>query len=417
MNILWITDRPPCPPDTGGKIVVHSRIRSLAARGHAVYLLSLYDWKDLAEVPEDFRSCCAGVELFPRPSVPISAAQSLWWSWPVASRYSPALVRRIREILRSGRIDVLQVEYSVMSANALAALEGLLAVARCLNFHDYGETALRTLAERLPRLSPRRALYEMEARRKGRYDRRLIQDETFDVFLFVSADDLNRAADQVGDKRPEFRHIPIGVDLADCVGSSVAALDSDEEPADRTILFVGSFADETNTDAVRWFAREVFPRLPADLGVRLLIVGRHAVEILSDLEGPSVSILQDVPDIRPYLGRASVFIAPIFSGAGTRVKLLDALAAGLLVVGTDKAFEGTRVRHGTHVLRANTADEFVAVLKDVLARPYAFRRIAEAGHAYVVAEHSPAHVAEALEQAYKIAVTTRARRGRGGEPE
>ena len=104
-------------------------------------------------------------------------------------------------------------------------------------------------------------------------------------------------------------------------------------------MFIGSFRHSPNLDAIRWFIEEIFPLILQERPQTLLyLVGSDAPEGWN--WHPSVRLLGLVPDIKVPLQRYSVFVCPILSGSGIRVKLLEAFASGIPVVSTSMGAEG-----------------------------------------------------------------------------
>lgn len=101
------------------------------------------------------------------------------------------------------------------------------------------------------------------------------------------------------------------------------------------VLFSGDMSFAPNIDAAHLLAEKIFPSLRQQLpGVQLYLVGRKPVESIRNLQGPDITVTGDVKDMGVYLHEASVYVAPHFTGAGTRTKILEALGAGLPIVTT-----------------------------------------------------------------------------------
>lgn len=135
------------------------------------------------------------------------------------------------------------------------------------------------------------------------------------------------------------------------------------------IVYVGSFIHPPNVDAAAWLAREIFLRVRSRVPTATLqLIGSHASHEVEALAGDGVGVHGDVPAVLPFLDAAAVFAAPIRTGGGMRVKVLEALAYGKAVVATPLAVEGLDVTDGEQVLVAETeaafADALVALLRD-----------------------------------------------------
>ena len=132
-------------------------------------------------------------------------------------------------------------------------------------------------------------------------------------------------------------------------------------PARRELFFVGQLAYEPNQDAVRWFANEVLPLVLEQVpDARFRVVGRNA-EAVADLAAlTGVDLVGPVDDLREELERAVVSVVPIRFGAGTRLKVLEALASRIPIVSTAIGCEGIDVVDGIHALVADDARSFAA---------------------------------------------------------
>jgi glycosyltransferase involved in cell wall biosynthesis len=170
-----------------------------------------------------------------------------------------------------------------------------------------------------------------------------------------------------------------------------------------------------NVDGVRWFVDEVLPRIRSqEPSFELAVVGRNpaaAVTALGARDG--VSVIGAVPDPVPYLHGAAVAVVPLRAGSGTRLKVLEALAAGTPVVSTPLGVEGLDVVAGRHVEVAEGAEGFAAAVLGLLHDPA--RRAGLATEGRRLAEESygwPAAV-EALLQVHERVAEERRASGRG----
>ena len=149
-----------------------------------------------------------------------------------------------------------------------------------------------------------------------------------------------------------------------------------------TLLFVGALDYEPNTDAVDWFVREVFPlvrRRRPDAAVR--IVGRGADQVGWVREVDGVELVGPVDDLAVELAGADVAIVPIRVGAGTRLKVVEALANHLPLVTTTVGCEGIDVTDDVSARLADDAEGFAAACVALLGDPGARQRLADAGAA------------------------------------
>lgn len=174
--------------------------------------------------------------------------------------------------------------------------------------------------------------------------------------------------------------VPNGVDLARY------ALRREPPAAAPQVLFVGDLSWPPNAEAVRWFLREIWPRIQsARPDVRAEVVGRGAPRDLTGAAAPGLTLVGDVPDTRPHWERAAVSVVPLLAGGGTRLKILESAACGVPVVATPVGAEGLELAPEREIrLRADAAG-FAEAVVELLADPGLARRQAAAARARVEA--------------------------------
>jgi len=141
-------------------------------------------------------------------------------------------------------------------------------------------------------------------------------------------------------------------------------------------MFLGDLSYPPNAEAARWLVQDIWPSIA---GATLRIVGAGAAPT-----GPAVVATGFVADLNEEWRRATCMVAPIRSGGGTRVKVLDAFAAGVPVVATGLAVEGLDVVAGTHYLHAETSDQFVEAVNRLLEDTELRARLSNAARVHVV---------------------------------
>jgi glycosyltransferase involved in cell wall biosynthesis len=131
------------------------------------------------------------------------------------------------------------------------------------------------------------------------------------------------------------------------------------------LVMTGLMHYRPNIDGALYFINEIFPRILASRpDMVFYIVGAGATDELKRLAGPTVVVTDTVPDVRPYVHDAAVFVVPLRMGGGTRLKVLEGLSMAKAVVSTSVGCEGIDVVHGQHLLVADDPQGFAdAVLK------------------------------------------------------
>ena len=169
---------------------------------------------------------------------------------------------------------------------------------------------------------------------------------------------------------------------------------SEPEPTSPTpergdILFVGSMDYHANIEAALEFARDVWPAIRASHpDFRFVIVGRNPPQEVRDLAAqPGIVVTGTVDDVRPWYRSAFAVVVPLRTGSGTRLKILEALAAGVPVISTRLGAEGLNIQDGENILLAETASEMQRAVDLLTELPERWRVLAAAGHALVEHEY------------------------------
>lgn len=171
-----------------------------------------------------------------------------------------------------------------------------------------------------------------------------------------------------------------------------------------SVLFLGSLDWRPNQDSLRVLLHQVFPEVRLqEPDAKLIIVGRNPPEWLqtqvSQLDG--VELHGNVPDVRPHLARAGVLAVPLRIGGGSRLKILEALAAGLAVVSTRIGAEGLELVPNQHLLVTDGSETMAAAIVSAMRNPQSMRQLALAGRNRVVERYDWVNLAEKLHEVWQ----------------
>lgn len=375
-NILVLTHRVPFPPDKGDRIRTYHLLRLLSRRAN-VHLASLCDEPLAADTLETLRQLCTRLEIqrvgpwSRRMQAGMSLA--LGGTATVGAFHSPCLRSTVRDWAAETRYDAVLASSSGMVPYVLLPeLDGVPAVVDLVDV-DSQKWLDYAAASR----GPASWLYRVEGRRLRRLERSLA-DWAHAVTLVSEAEARIYRAIQ---PRGPVHAISNGVDLeyfqpapeADSLGC----------------VFVGALDYRPNVDGIVWFCREVWPAIRlGQPDARLALVGRQPVAAVRRLGAiPGVTVVGQVPDVRPYLGDAAIALVPLRIARGVQNKVLEALAMGRPVVASPEAVEGLRVTPGSHLLVAESplawSDMVLQLFKDADLR----RSLGMSGRRYVEEAH------------------------------
>jgi glycosyltransferase involved in cell wall biosynthesis len=197
---------------------------------------------------------------------------------------------------------------------------------------------------------------------------------------------LSRYARLVAVSEPDRRDlealaqgVPVELVPNGVASDELEPLPPSSEPA--TLLFTGTLSHPPNSEGIRWFADEVWPRVrAAQPEVRLLVVGRDPPPRVRELDArEGIEVVGPVPAMSPYFARATAVVVPLHSGGGTRLKILEALSCRRAVVSTSVGCEGLDLADGSHLLVADGAPAFAEATLRLLDDAALRERLANAG--------------------------------------
>jgi glycosyltransferase involved in cell wall biosynthesis len=387
----------PLPPKSGGRLRVFNLLKHLASR-HRVTLLTLADSaEDVATHIPDLERLCGRVIVIPwRPGPAALAGRAILGAgWigtlplSVLNKRSPALAGALHELLQRESFDVVQIEWIQMAQHVHDLDWALLARRGVLVEHDVAWLPLDRRVGVTRGLA--RRFWAREARLMRAYEEAAWR--RFARVVTMSEDDARHVRPVTG----RVSVVPNGVDTghyAECV---------DAKRDDRTLLLVGWFRHDPNVDALRYFLESIYERIvQRHPDVKLRIVGSHVPRALERLAArwSSVELAGYVEDVRSELARAAVSVVPLRVGGGTRLKILESMAAGTPVVTTSIGCEGLEVEVDRHVLVGDSPEAFAARVSDLLADRDRQRRLAREARSLVELRYDWSRSAQALESVY-----------------
>jgi glycosyltransferase involved in cell wall biosynthesis len=211
-----------------------------------------------------------------------------------------------------------------------------------------------------------------------------MQVKAFDRVVTMTAEDAAYLKSYAPDAN--VRAVPIGID-ADAFAPQVA-----EPGRPVEVIFVGNFNHSPNVEAARFLAQKLAPRFP-DISFRI-----HGAPVPEGVfSAPNVTFPGYVPDTRALYRRPNTIVAaPLFSGTGQRVKLLEAFAMGCPVVTTSVGAMGFPVRDGVNAIVANTESAFVGAIEQLAGSLEYRTRLGNSARQMIVAGFTWEGLSEAL---------------------
>lgn len=353
LKILFLASWFPYPPDNGSRQRTYHLLHGLA--GHEITLIALTDPDQISTQIPAVSALYQRVIAFPRkPFLPrrFSALRAFLSPRPryIVDTYDPAVSSAIHNTMRENQFDAIVASELSMAVYAVEINHPHIV------FDDVEVGIFRDAYENKRGFA--RWRHQLTWFKHKSYMQQLVRP--FQILTVVSGQERERVR-AMGIASERIAFVPNGVDCdaADSISATV-------EPF--SLIYNGAITFAANLEAIRYFVREILPLVrAAEPAVKLRITGRADQVAQNDLSEDNVVLFTGyVPDVKPLVKASAVCIVPLRRGGGTRLKILEAMALCTPVVATTKGAEGLNVRHGEHLLIADSPRAFADAVLELL---------------------------------------------------
>ncbi|GIV33810.1 MAG: glycosyl transferase family 1 [Chitinophagales bacterium] len=362
MKILQFCNKPPFPPADGGAIAMGSMTRCLVHNGFEVTVLSMVSHKHRSQAddwPQDLRKrvrlLFAEVDLRVKKH---AAFLNLFSSESYhAQRFHTATVARsLQALLHDEVFDVIQME-TIYPMVYHALIRRLSDAPITLRLHNIEHEVWLTTAANDP-VFYRRMYLRLLAERLKTFELKAISQA--EGILAISSADLDKISHLI---QVPAETIPLGMDIT----HYAPAMDFAHPPR---LFHLGAMDWIPNQIGLRWFLDKVWPRLRARFpALELHLAGRKMPAAFFGYKSPGLIIHGEVGDAVEFMRSKDIMIVPLLSGSGLRVKIIEGMLLGKVVVSTSVGASGIHYKDGENILIANNEDEFVRKISDCINRP------------------------------------------------
>ncbi|MFK7799786.1 MAG: glycosyltransferase family 4 protein [Aureispira sp.] len=391
MKILQLCKKFPYPLKDGEAIAITYLARALHTLGAELTLLSMNTSKhyfDNSTLPEDVHHY-KSIHLIDIDNR-VNAKDAFWnlftsQSYHIARFVSKAFEAKLIELLSKESYDIVQLEtlYLAPYVETIRKYSKAKIVMRSHNVeHEIWQRVTSNTAWGLKKIY----LHLLTSRLKNFELERL---NKYDLLVAITARDLDFFS-RLGSRVPS--HVtPIGLDLQDY---TYQVKPPQKHPS---FCFIGSLDWMPNTEGVEWILEKVWPRvLEQQPQAHFHIAGRNTPQAWLEKTWPNVTIHGEVHSATEFIQAHDVMLVPLFSGSGMRVKILEGMALGKVVVSTSLGLEGIAAGHNKEVFIADTVEAFVQVLVQCQQMPQALPQIGAAAVDFLHEHYDNVRVAEKL---------------------
>ncbi|MEG1498719.1 MAG: glycosyltransferase family 4 protein [Bacteroidales bacterium] len=354
LRILQICNKPPYPLVDGGCIAMFALTKGLLMNKQEMKILSAYSFKHpilpiTYEKLEKAKIEAVFLDLKPHF---LSMFFNLFRSHSyilqrfITSDFSSAL----QKILCDQTFDIVQIE-SLFMAPYIPLIRKYSRAKICVRAHNVEHSIWEKLLQR-EKLPWKRKYYSILAKR-------LRQEEIFwlnqaDAVLTITEKDT-LSFSTLGVNKP-LHYVPFGV--------FDTLMPTEVLPEFPSLFYLGAMNWLPNEEGIRWFLKEVWPSIHVLFPeMKFYIAGRQIPHWLTNADFPQVIVMGEVEDAKMFMASKSIMVVPLFSGSGVRIKIIEGMVAGKLVITTPLGAQGIDCRDGVHIRLANTAQEFVEAIR------------------------------------------------------
>ena len=363
MKLLWIIPECPYPANTGGKQGIWNRIVQMSFTND-IHLFCVADSEEEAEASEDeILKYCKSVKFYVRKKRLSVLLKSLVFPYAAVSKWFKSMRRDVEKASEEFKPEFVLCDFpqvignlskNVRTDNKIVLFQGNIEYLTMKSIAECTVSFMKKIA------------FSIMAKQMEIYENTIYKKSFIDLYSFVSITDK-----EFFEKKYHITStnlIPVGANVSNELRISNK----------KQLIFVGKMSYAPNNSAVLWFIEnvwsEVIKRVP---DAKFYVIGKEPSEEVLKMASQYSSIIVTglVEDVEPYYNDASAVVVPIENGGGVKVKLLEALGQGCLVIATANGIKGTDFVPDKHLLMASNAEMYIDYCVEALENPGKFAEI------------------------------------------
>lgn len=360
MNILWLTIDALLPLETAGRLGIYKRLEAVG-KHHQVYLYYLYTEEKEYEECKKLEQFCIKVYGFRREkNIFQLLLKYLKYPYTVSTRINKELSIHLKKCINRYHIDCINVDFPQMGYY-LMQLNDLNNIPIVINQHNIEWNRFKEISMSNSISNLKKIIFSIEAFKLKRFEEKLYRSISFNAITFVTGEDKSYFQKWLPDIKTNLQVIP--------GGGEYHILPANEKSS-YNIIFVGVMSNELNPEGAIWFVKEILPIIKKSIPyVKFYIVGKDPVSELLEITDESVVVTGFVDDLDTYYELANFVVIPILHGGGVKLKLLEAIGRGKVVISTSCGVRGTDFKNNQHLFVRDTANDFAQQCIALLRNP------------------------------------------------
>lgn len=384
MRILQLCHKPPLPPVDGGCIAMHNITKGLLNNGQEVNVLAIETPKHpvkLQAFPKDYLQKTRFESVFADTTVRVMdgiRAVLKRKSYHIERFNSKDMACKLAEILKHEQFDIVHVEsiYMTPYVDVIRKNSSAKIVVRMHNIeHQIWERLASNESNPFMKF-----LYHVNEKQLRKVEDSILNK--VDGYMTISEPDYLYFEKTAPDIPGVV--IPFGIDMDNY------ELEDDFIASDKpSLCHIGSMNWSPNIEGIEWFLDDVWPLIhEAHPDLEFTVAGHGTPDHLMQRKDANVKFVGTVPDANEFMLDHELMIVPLLSGSGIRVKIVEAMALGRVVITTSVGAEGLSVENGKHLFIADTPEEFLSVINKCIQTPDLCTIISENARGFISLHHN-----------------------------
>lgn len=354
-NILFLTTRFPYPPDDGGKIDTLSNLKILS-KNYDIFLFYIgsrnkgeRDFKryiviqGLYNCPKDIKNNLFGIFKNMFCKIP----------YTISKYHDYKIYKKIEEIIKINNIGIVFVDHLHMAFYGKLIKERFPEIKVILREHNTEYIFWRRIFREEKNIL-KKFMFWWQYLKVLKYEREITN--IFDKCFMISP------MDQINLKKINSNAktvvIPTFVEIKNCQLSQTI------EVVPYSMLYLGNFSWLPNLQGLLWFLREVWPEIFEEFpDAKIFVVGKNPPDEIIGFKSKNIIVTGYVNDVKPWIAKAEIFLVPLFSGGGIRIKILEAMAMGKPIISTSIGAEGIGVSNMKNIIISDNKENFIKSIK------------------------------------------------------
>ncbi|HLP12178.1 MAG TPA: glycosyltransferase family 4 protein [Flavobacteriales bacterium] len=379
LSILQICNKPPYPPIDGGCIAMNTVTSGLIDAGCHVKVLTIETPKHALHydlLPKEYIEKTQIESVFVDTSINLVDAFSAMItsdSYNISRFFSPDFDRKLIEVLKKHKFDIVQVE-SLFMTPYIGTIRRTSKAKIVLRSHNLEYIIWENLAKGTKSF-PKKTYLKILASQLKKYELNVIKD--VDGIATISSEDYKKYISFKTDK--PIVNIPFGVDLKKYRAGK-------EKMEENSIFHIGAMDWAPNVEGVDWFIKNVWPTVhKKNKQLKFYIAGKAMPDKYTKLESKNIFCLGEVENARTFMDSKKLMVVPLLSAGGIRVKIIEGMALRKCIVSTQTGADGIDFKVDKNIAIANDGPEFANKILELFDNPEAMDKMA--GEARLLAQN------------------------------